>query len=287
VKFDIKNVVKVFPTNINTHYPYTKDLLYSDEPLSKLSRLDKSNIDQKKLNGYDNPKILNELNDLNYRCDNFTNNHLGQHILFAGCSVTFGSGLEVEEIWSKKVYNLISGNNACSGYFNLAVPGSSVINQIALLFKYFKIYGNPDVIFLNSPGLVRFYSYSATEDLFFDSFYSNDSKNITNLISYQYYLMLDQYCNSNNIKLYSFTWKDNKDTEGKLFSEIEDTFSVFNSFYLIDNDELSEYCAQYVLDNKGKSFLIKARDKDHHGIAFHDYWANFIYEKYLNDNSWN
>lgn len=282
--FNINDIVKIFPTNVNTHYPYTQDLLFSSEPLSKLSKLDKDIIDQQRLNGYDNPKIINELNDLNYRCDNFIKNHVGNHILFSGCSVTFGSGLEIEETWSKKVYNLINKNNECSGYFNLAVPGSSTINQIALLFKYFKTYGNPDIIFLNSPGLIRFYSYSSLDDLFFDSFYNNDSRKIINLISYQYYLMLEQYCKSNNIKLYSFTWTDKKEVNGELISDIENIFSNFDSFYPIDSEKVVQHCADYVLNSKDKRFLIKARDRDHHGIAFHDYWAKFIYEKYLNDN---
>lgn len=287
MQFDINNIVSLFPTNINVHHPYEKEILYSDQPLSKLSKTNKNDLDQEKLNGYNNPEIIKELNDFNYRCDNFIKNHSGKHILFSGCSVTFGSGLKIEETWSKKVYNLINKDIECSGYFNLAVPGSSVINQVSIIFKYFKNYGNPDIIFLNCPGLSRFYSYSKLDNLFFDSFYSDDSKEMISLISYQYYLMLDQYCKSNNIKIYSFTWNDKKKYKEEQLSEVENTFSSFNSFYPIDNAKVLEHCAQYVLDNKGKKFLIKARDNDHHGIAFHDYWANFIYEKYLSDNSRN
>jgi hypothetical protein len=278
---DINNIVKLFPTQINGHFPYTKEILYSFEPLSKLSKTNKKEIDQQKLNGYNNPKIIDELNDFNYRSDNFKKEHIGKHILFAGCSVTFGSGLEIEETWSKKVYNLIKKDNECSGYFNLAVPGSSIVNQIILLFKYFKNYGNPDIIFLNSPGLIRFYSYSSIDNLFFDSFYNDESKPVMNLISYQYYLMLDQYCKSNNIGLYCFSWKDKKENNADLYSEIENTFNSFDSFYEINNKEVLDYCAKYVLNNKNKKYLIKARDNDHHGIAFHDYWANFSYGEYI------
>jgi hypothetical protein len=32
-----------------------------------------------------------------------------------------------------------------------------------------------------------------------------------------------------------------------------------------------------------KLFLDFARDTEHPGIAFHDYWSNFIYEKYKNN----
>jgi hypothetical protein len=281
MKFDINNIIKIFPTYINKDFPYTKETLYSFEPLSKLSRFNKKDIDQKILSGYEDSKIINELNDFNYRSDNFIKDHFGKHILFAGCSVTFGSGLEIEETWSKKLYNLINQDSKCSGYFNLATPGSSITNQIVLMFKYFKNYGNPDIIFLNSPGLIRFYSYSNVDDLFFDSFYSDESKKIINLISYQYYLMLDQYCKSNNIKLYCFSWKDKKENDKDLSYDIENTFINFDSFYAINTKEVFDYCENYVLNNKNKKYLIKARDKDHHGIAFHDYWANFIYKQYI------
>jgi hypothetical protein len=281
MKFDINNIVKIFPTYVNKDFPYTKETLYSFEPLSKLSKFDKKDIDQNKLGNCENSKIISELNDFNYRCDNFIKDHFGKHILFAGCSVTFGSGLEIEETWSKKLYNLINQDSKCSGYFSLATPGSSITNQIVLMFKYFKNYGNPDIIFLNSPGLARFYSYSNVDDLFFDSFYGDESKKIINLISYQYYLMLDQYCKSNNIKLYCFSWKDKKENDKDLSYDIENTFINFDSFYAINTKEVFDYCENYVLNNKNKKYLIKARDNDHHGIAFHDYWANFIYKQYI------
>jgi hypothetical protein len=282
MKIDINKIIKIFPTEINSKFPYTKEMLYSFEPLSKLNKNNEKEIYQNQLTGSDEPEIIYKLNDFNYRCENFIKDHSGKHIVFAGCSVTFGEGLEIEETWSKKLYDLINKDFKCSGYFNLALPGSSITHQIVLLFKYFKNYGNPDIVFLNSPGLVRFYSYSSVDNLFFDSFYNNESKKMINLISYQYYLMLDQYCKSNKIKLYCFSWKDKKENHEDLYHDIEDTFINFDSFYPIKTKEILYYCKEYVFNNKGKKYLIKARDNDHHGIAFHEYWAKFIYEKYLN-----
>ena len=54
------------------------------------------------------------LNSKNFRCEEFESNHEGEHLLFSGCSTTFGIGLEEDEVWSKKLYNRIKDNNKVS-----------------------------------------------------------------------------------------------------------------------------------------------------------------------------
>jgi hypothetical protein len=221
-----------------------------------------------------------ELNSLNFRSDEFTKNHEGLHVVFSGCSNTWGTGLFENEIWANKVYNLISKQEKCSGYFNLAILGSSLQSQIFNLFKYFKEYGNPNVIFINFPDLLRSFMYDQETNGFYDAIYKKNSKEILNLISFQYYFMLDQYCKSNNIKLYSFSWIESKYVSytDKI---IEVPLDSFDSYFKINSKEIFSYLNEQKSTDKKNKFLEIARDDEHPGIAFHDYWSNFIYNKYI------
>jgi hypothetical protein len=245
---------------------------FKDFPISKVNSFESWSDDFKQKNSC---TFKEELNSYNFRSDNFKNNSK-PHILFNGCSNTFGLGLYKNEMWSKIVYDKINHN---SGYFNLSVPGTGIIDQIVNFFKYFNTYGNPDVIFFNIPNLERFYTYE--NNVVINSEYDRDSLPILQLISYQYYLMLEQYCKSNNINLFSFSWSP--ETE-KFMS-----FYFKNTFYKINNKDMYEKIYQYK-NKSNEDFLIVARDGDHFGIGYNLYWANFIYNKYLgsnkSDNSW-
>ena len=213
---------------------------------------------------------LNEINFFGFRSDNFTEKHKGLHILFTGCSETWGYSLLKEEMWSNILYKKIQDKKECSGYFNLSIPGTSIFSQVTNMFKYFNQYGNPDVIFFNMPNLKRFYGY---ENRLIDSEYNNESKTVLGLLAYQHYLMLEQYCNSNNIKLYSFSWS--KDTESKMSNSFKKTF------YKINQDNLLNFVYEYKKENKNQ-YSINARDGIHFGVGFNKYWADFMYNKYSN-----
>lgn len=219
--------------------------------------------------------FLDKLNSNGYRCENFTKNHNGKHILFSGCSVTWGSGLLLDEIWSKILYEKIQLKEKCSGYFNLAIPGTGIPDQVINIFKYCKEYGNPEYIFIALPDLSRFYFYDKEKDIFYNSFYSEDkSINFVKLFVYQYYFMLDQYCTSNNIKLLSFTYNYPTNKENSFNFLFKNKFKTFHN---IDINVLLEY----VYNNKNNEYYELARDKEHYGTSYHEYWANFIYSKYL------
>jgi hypothetical protein len=98
--------------------------------------------------------------------------------------------------------------------------------------------------------------------------------------------MLEQYCFSNDIKLYSITWHANP----KLKFNTNDVFSKLSlkTFYYIDYDKMMDELVNGEQDSKYK-FYDRARDKKHHGVGYNIYWANFLYKKYLenNDNSRN
>ena len=229
-----------------------------------------------------NPKLdFNEINSNYFRSEEFKVEHSGLHILFSGCSYTLGHGMEYEKVWSKLLYNNISNSFNTSGYFNLGVGGASLMECVSLIFKYCKTYGNPNVIFLNIPDFVRFYSID--EDKIRFSFLINKDDKVLNLLAYQYYFMLDLYCKSNNIKLYSFSWAPCEDKEylGIENSKINN-FSTYHKYNLSDVDS---FVKKYLYENDNAKLM--ADDNEHLGEAYHQYWYDFIYKKYINDNTRN
>ena len=258
--------------------PFNENMLYSEFPISKY-------IDDPVTESIINGKINKDINSFGYRCDEFINLHDKKHIVFAGCSVTWGIGLNLNEIWSYKIYEKINNQYGCSGYFNLAFPGSSIQTQIISLFKYFKKFGNPDVVFINFPDIYRYYNYSIKNNKIIDALYDYNSEKILSLISYQYYFMLDEYCRTNKIKLFSFTWfKKDLEIDGESLTGNgleKHPFDNFNFFYKINENDLYNYVFDKIKNNKDNKYMEFARDGEHYGIAYHDYWADFIYNKYL------
>jgi hypothetical protein len=245
----------------------TDDIFFNQYPMTKV--LEYKNWTKKFKEG--NQWCLeNELNNFNFRSDNFKNTHDDLHILFTGCSNTWGFSLYKEEMWSKILYDKIKNLNDTSGYFNLSVPGTSALSQITNIFKYFNKYGNPNIVFFNMPDPLRFYSY---ENRLIDSNYNHESLPVLQLLVYQNYLMLEQYCNSNNIKLFSFSWSEN--TENFMYKLFKKTY------YVINKKNITNYLYEY--SNKTNDpYAISARDGNHFGTGYNLYWANFMYEKYLN-----
>lgn len=294
------------------------------------------------LNLIDSKKILNiqpnsiqsgySVNSYGYRSDEFIENHEGKHVLFAGCSVTWGVGLEENEIWSKIVYERISSKEKYSGYFSLGFPGTCVTNQVYDIFEYCNKYGNPDSIFYCLPDFNRGFDPDAISPIkktYFPPFYTkyediidkeNKSKytvSFTEMINSLSYFSLYQYCKSNNIKLYSFSWQEVVDLESYIkkvpfkersrrmkatdgsnikqsqYGVPNNPFESFGpiknleTFYIWNREELIDYCSKFISNYSGenKDFLQVARDGNHMGIAPHSFWADFILKKYYLENS--
>ena len=233
-----------------------------------------------------------KVNSQSYRCDEFTTNHKGKHVLFSGCSNTYGVGLKKEEVWAYKVYNKINEIEKTSGYFNLGLGGNNIINSILNIFKYCKKFGNPDLIFINLPSQARFFNFKEDDQEYriIENLGLSEIHHIEKLTFYNYYLMLEQYCNSNNIKLFSFTW-DNYDQHflkkniEKIYESVNTTFKKYNfkTFYYIDEEDMLNnlFFLKQKYDNE---FFDTARDNKHRGTGAHTYWSNFIYNKYLEKN---
>jgi len=266
-----------YPKFVFKNFIYDADILYNNYPFAR-------GVESKfKTNQYEENIVLNSFG---YRCEEFIEQHDYLHVLFTGCSVTYGNGLLLDEIWSKILYDNINIETKCSGYFNLAVPGTSIPNQIIDIFKYCKTYGNPKYIFFNMPDKFRFYAVSKSSHNIVGSLYDGECVELMDLITYQYYFMLDQYCKSNNINLYSFTWSypENFYLDPKKWNNnryIQNKFKLFNSFIDIKMNDLVEYIHKYKKNNKNDKYSETARDNDHFGTAYHKYWADKMFIKYL------
>jgi hypothetical protein len=229
------------------------------------------------------------LNSDGYRCDEFIKTHINKHILFSGCSNTYGIGLKKEEVWAHRVYNNINELEGCSGYFNIGLSGNNIINSILNIFKYCKKFGNPNVIFINLPSQNRFFDFDKSENKYriVENLTLSKTHSIEKLMFYNYYFMLEQYCNANNIKLFSFTWDiyDEyfiKNKTNKFYESVNTIFKKhnFKSFYYIDKHDMANNLFLLKKEHNNK-FFDTARDKMHKGTGTHIYWSNFIYGKYL------
>lgn len=249
--------------------PFSHDLAVAHPPYEKIYR------------PKDNPIWINiekELNSKNYRCDEFVDSHLDKtHVLFSGCSVTYGSGLFLNEIWAQKVWKDLEDT---SGYFNIAMEGSSIPNIIFEIVKYCNAYGNPELIVVNLPDPHRSMRPIENEDeLFvFDKIVADgpelDIDTLAEiakleLSAFQSYKILELFCKSHGIALLSFSW-----------SEITNSVlgdKGFETFFKIDMDDLKKQVLLYAEQAEDNRFFINARDPgEHFGIAYHQYFYEFI-----------
>ena len=223
-----------------------------------------------------------KLNSKNFRCEEFTDKHEGEHLLFSGCSTTFGVGLEEDEIWSKNLYNKIKKDKKVSGYFNLAMPGIGCLEIVANIFKYIDKFGNPNSIFLCLPNIERDYIQFNSDNAkmidknkilepesllhgrYLENFYEK-SLDVLKINTFHYLLFLEIYCKANNIKLHMFSWDYN-------FPEMN-----LDTFWFSSRDDFIDFFKKHAEDFIKNRFSITSRDSEHVGIAFHVFWCDRLY----------
>jgi hypothetical protein len=221
------------------------------------------------------------LNSNGYRSDEFITEHDGKHILFSGCSNTFGLGLTREEMWSSKLLSrLESSGQEVSGNFNIAYPGSGVFEIVSNTIRYCNLYGMPDAIFVQILDMARFYDI--------DDRNPDQVKNVTltrshknafmgkllkqlEIHNYQYLMMLEAFCKAKNIDLFILSWKP-----GKYFEESVD----LENFYEGDVEDMAKSISSYIDRNPKDEFALTARDRIHPGNGQQEYWADFGFNLY-------
>jgi hypothetical protein len=242
-------------------YPFSHGLSHAHLPYEKIVS---PNIDPIWID------LGKELNMTGHRCDNFVTDHSNlNHILFSGCSVTYGTGLLLDELWSYRVWKDLPNT---SGYFNIAMEGNSIPNIVFEVLKYCHEYGNPKAIILNLPEPYR-YMRSSGDDFVFDNIDNKDinaeiDKDKMKISIFQTYRILEIFCEMQGIRLFSFSWS--VDTNKIMCDNVFDTFFEIDSKYITN-------CINQYLANNDRRYAIDARDPGKHfGIAYHEAFYKFV-----------
>lgn len=240
---------------------------------------------------------LNKINNDHYVSDPFKNIEKEKtNILFAGCSITAGCGVNsIKKTWSYKLYNSINTNNKCSGYFNVAFSGASPIEIVLNILKYIAKYGCPDYIFI-------LFSNWGRDFAKFNTLRNRDT-NIKNaewieIFNFNLYSILEDICKKNNAKLFSTSWSDlvpgitdfiNLDIYD--FEKYMNEFMKynFNTYYQIDKQRFTNNVYDFIQNNDKKMTII-GNDETHPSEAVHYAWfkeAEYQLERSKNVNNGN
>jgi hypothetical protein len=177
-------------------------------------------------------------------------------LLFAGCSQTYGYALKEESIWG---FMIAKENNI--DYANLATPGASPMHIVFNIFKYFEEFGHPKTLLVLFPDFYRIrtfidskilnqrsnHPFRPTEQNIFVNSYGNHGENFlkylklpttpdniysqefTYMINSMFIVLLENYCNNNNI---NFIWT--KTFNGEYYDSNEESFLSFKNYYKLD-----------------------------------------------------
>lgn len=227
--------------------------------------------------------IVYRLNSNLFRSDHFITNHSGKHLLFAGCSETFGEGGNIEDNWSYKVYKSLLETNNLSGYFNVSLPGAGWEQIMHNIKRYIIQFGSPDILIIFAPNMLRYFKYYDKDDEWrmhtknipfkYNKEYTDTyaDKFVFWLFSIQNFI---DYCEALGIKVIWSTWASQENTNIIRTQYFED------SFFPTWNISIEQIIGDYSKED------LSRRD-GHHGNIYHTHVANsFMHEivkrNYLN-----
>ncbi len=277
--------------NLLINHPYLLEKPYNYRFVNNTHILDQLPVEQI-LKGREDSVVEYRYNSEWFRSDEFTSEHNGLHILFAGCSNTEGVGANIEDTWSYFVYQEFAKQHKVSGYFNLAKGGSGWHKIISNLISYINNYGAPDYLLINMPNILRNYVWNEDESQYSyrqklpygdidmkprDYFNENQSTVEEHRKNYPIFLtswiLFVEYCKSLDIKLLWTTWDEHDGLNLKISSYFNDTF-----FLLKRNMEENIF---EISGGRVKESDIRARD-GHPGKIIQRIWADIFIEEIKN-----
>lgn len=234
------------------------------------------------------------INSLGYRGPEFSSSN---DFLFLGCSQTWGYSFEQEEVWPKFLSDKIEKT-----YSNISAPGDSVQSQVAKAFSYFKEFGHPKyvigilpfarfefpyisdtVVFKSLQPKPVFDKNEIPKVYFADIYIEYDLNNTKFAPSFSktphdvreffpielalYYnnifiSILEQYCESNNIKLLWSFWEAVDPVTDNLLKE---KYKSYFSFPLEMHNQIPDI--QTLKDEYFKVLASKYKMQDHFRVA--------------------
>lgn len=254
--------------------------------------------DYKKYQHEDKPYFEYKINKDGFRSQHFKKlNQDNVNILYSGCSWTFGMGLPEKYTWtsmlSEQIKNLKSNDVE---YFNIGYRAFPIYLIIKNVMAFIRTYGKPTYLFIVFPDSGRDFifnkytnSYSNVDPRYFEyisdfySEYTNNYQYETNILKYSDMIkMLEDYCNTNNIKFLWTTWyyPDYEIYKKVGFDNLCPTDINFlqadPGFYRAYNK--NNFDRDYPYENKNKlPYWSVARDLVHPGTA----WTNHIVKEFL------
>lgn len=254
---------------------------------------------------HDDGKVIYNFNDDFFRSDNFTKKHDGEHILFSGCSETEGAGGNIEGTWSKILYDKISKEKRCSGFFNLARSGWGYQRIINNCLVYFKKYGYPNTLFVMLPNSGRNFYYQEKDTtrhpwgykvsvpkLFIENkeykkaLTETQKQHVEITFSHQQYLenfvnflytwkLFVNFCKEKNIRLIFSTWD-------LLDNDNLSNLNIFDEYFSTRTPDINAFSKKYFKNKDPLPEDYRKRD-GHRGVMFHTFWAEEFYKRYINE----
>jgi hypothetical protein len=258
-------------------------------------------------------KVAYNINNYGYRSAEFDKSN---EILVLGCSQTYGSGMPIEFIWPE-----IFSNSLKKKYSTVATPGDSINGQVYKAFKYFEEVGNPEIVVGLFP--LHRLEYSSIPGKFISTtswgqaerhkpsvgvgfFYQDYSLKISKaphdpeyilpkefalFYNFMFMKMLEQYCESHNIK---FIWSIYEDED--IESLMQSTGYVLDN-YLKTSDltkiskvktiadcSTNKHCSPEFKDHKLYEHAADydtSRGLGHWGIHLHSHMASRFISRYM------
>lgn len=287
-----------------TERPMIVDILanknfYSHSQMSyKIDKADRSLFENNEVSTFSypeeniDPRVSYKINNYGHRCDDFNVlNKNKTNILFAGCSATFGQGLPDKFRWSRRVYNSLTFDD--KGDFHcLGIMGASVEALVTNIIKYCLEFGNPNIICISFSDFTRETLYDYDADMFRlqnharygDEDYwkiTVESKDILYrlLVKFkQFYSLLEAYCISHGIKLYSTSWDIHTGNFGKSLN-----LKTFKKIKTVKPEDIIKKIYDEPEYSDHQDIFGIGTDKAHPGIVPNIMFADFFIEWIEND----
>jgi hypothetical protein len=246
-------------------------------------------------------------NNFGYRSEDWFGN---SKVLAVGCSNTFALGVPIEYSWHQILSKMMNQDIR-----NLSRPGASIMDLVSKMFAYFKEFGNPEIIFCLFPDPFRIRipgnkklitSKNAQDGIMNDIYLAKYSDNpiaarpkylkkpyeyedivpmeMAVFLSSQAIHSLEQYCKSNNIKLFWSSWHNTFTSTLNIIGQ-----NIFNNFiydeeFSIYGGEFESDCHKECSDASSKYFKLGLDIEDevriaHPGSHKHRHIAEAFYKK--------
>lgn len=222
--------------------------------------------------------IVYKTNSEGLRCDELSDAHEKHHIIFAGCSFTFGEGLPYKSNWSGQLFEKLNREIGLSGFYNLGYSGGSVDYICNAIYKYIKIFGKPEALFVLFPDFARrAIKYEEKELVIMPERTSVlDMQHAWSDVGgdpfqYQYKQIMNLYnfCIKNNIKMIWSTWK---------YEDAQLIDPAAPGYVLLSDEIISRNIV--VPKHLPKKYYNNSRDKSHPGILYNSSVAKLFKERY-------